>query len=194
MINLLIINGTLHIGGAEHVISNMVHSFDMSKLNIYVCHLKEGGVVSQELSEQGFKVVAPPKKVKMNYLSALNLRALVKELKIDVMHTHDLGSFFDASLCRLLTPSVKHIHTFHFGNYPHRPKKYLLMEKLFWRVPDQLVAVGNAQKKAIQSTFNIPDSKIMTIWNGITKPQSDLLAELKTKQNSGKIIILFNNF
>ncbi len=171
--NILFLNGTMHIGGAENVIAILVRNIDKDKFNILICHINQEGDVCGELKAAGFQVISLPKKnnKKANYFSSLELRRVVKKYNIDIIHSHDLASFFDATICRLITPKVRHIHTYHFGNYPYRPKRYLLMEKMLWRIPDRLVAVGNDQRKRIKKTFGIPDNRIMTIWNGIEPVQ-----------------------
>ena len=191
-INLLIVNGTLHIGGAEHVITTLVKNIDQSRFNITLCHINQGGAVKEELCEAGFRVLELPKKEdgKANYFSALGLRKIIKENNIDVVHSHDLASFFDSAVCRFLTPSVRHVHTYHFGNYPHRPKKYLMMEKLLWRIPDKLIAVGNVQKEKIQQTFGMNDNRIETIWNGIDKPEEKLLEEVTDYKNEDDRVLI----
>lgn len=192
MIKVLVVNGALHIGGAEMVIANIVRNLKDSNIEFVMCPLKAGGAVSSELSEEGYKIVNLFDKAdgKVDYFRSIKLRKLVIKESIDIVHSHDLSSFFDACLCRLLYPKIKHVHTYHFGNYPNRERKYLLMEKLLWRVPSALVAVGNNQKKLIQKTFAIPDHRITTIWNGV-EPQSPRVRQdfRELRANTDKVLI-----
>ncbi len=191
-INLLIVNGTLHIGGAEHVILTLVRNIDRSRFNITVCHINQGGAVKDKLLEENYNVVGLPKKKngKANYFSSLELRKIIKKKNIDIIHSHDLASFFDSAICRFIIPSVRLVHTCHFGNYPHRPKKYLRMEKLLWWIPDRIIAVGNSQKRKIIDTFKMKKNRIKTIWNGIDKPKLNSLEEVKKyKAENEKVLI-----
>lgn len=59
------------------------------------------------------------------------------------------------------------MHTFHRGNYPNYVKRYMLMEKLFCRAPERLVAVGIEQRESIRKTYGIAPDRIVTILNGV---------------------------
>jgi len=190
--NLLIVTSSLYIGGAEVVIANLCKYLNKDSFNISVCHLKERGMIGEELYNEGYDIVGlpRPKSNKTNYLSFLKLRTIIKEKNIDIIHSHNTYSLVDSSLSKLSLLKIKMVHTFHFGNYPNYTKRYMLLEKLFWRVPDMLVAVGNEQKKVIQKTYKIPGHKVLTIWNGVENRKANvdpLLLQRFSKR--GKIII-----
>jgi len=190
--NILILNSTLHIGGAESVIAALCRKLDRNRFNVFVGLLKEQGTVADKLKADGHEVflIRKPGHRKVNYLSFLELRSFIRRHRIDLVHTHDLHSLIDASLCRLTTPSFKLVHTFHFGNYPFRKRKYLMLERLFWRVPDRLVAVGNVQKQSLIRTFGIPEQRIHTVWNGVIKDTNpDAVAEYRQYAGSGAVVI-----
>jgi glycosyltransferase involved in cell wall biosynthesis len=192
MTNVLLLIPALHIGGAERVVASLCKSLDRSRFNVTVCHIKTRGSIGEELVEAGFEVVGIPKPrfPFEAYLSGLKIRRIVRERAIDLIHSHCGEALVDASLCRMLTPGVKLVHTFHFGNYPHLNRNDLLMERLCWRVPDRLVAVGNRQCAAIQETYGIPEDRIQTIYNGVEKktsrPDHDILGPYLEE---GRVII-----
>jgi glycosyltransferase involved in cell wall biosynthesis len=72
----------------------------------------------------------------------------------------------DAAICKLLRPSLRLIHTFHFGNYPHRRKQTLWLERIFCRFADRLVAVGEVQRQQLRSVYGVRDIK--RVWNGVS--------------------------
>lgn len=191
--NILLLNSTLHIGGAENVIATLCRSLDRSRFNVTVCYLKECGSVGDKLLAEGYEVLGVRKQghKSVDYLSSLKLKDLIQEKQIDVVHSHDLHSLVDGAICRLLDGRVRHVHTFHFGNYPHRPRRYLLLERIFCRIPDRLVAVGNVQKRSIVATFGIGEQRLRTIWNGVVVDQRELpaAAELIGDDRGRKIVI-----
>jgi glycosyltransferase involved in cell wall biosynthesis len=73
------------------------------------------------------------------------------------------------------------VHTFHFGNYPHTQPRLIMIERIFSRVADRIYAVGRAQRSTLQRVFGFPDSRIGTIWNGVTVPSGDGDAEFRAK-------------
>jgi len=189
--NILLLINDITGGGAELVVSNLCRHIDRSLFNVTVCHLKQRGYRGEALHAEGYDVVGLPGYCtgKTDYFSFLKLHQLLKRKQIDLVHSHSIDALIDSALCRLIYPKVKTIHTFHFGNYPHYNKKYLLMERIFCRIPNRLVAVGNEQKRAIITTFNIPESSITTIWNGVEPNKQSIDWDLVKSLPKEKLII-----
>jgi glycosyltransferase involved in cell wall biosynthesis len=169
---LLIVASTLHVGGAERVMACLAKGIDRSKFDVSVVYLKENGVVGEELERAGVQVVPLPGRVygQLDRLTSLKLRKLIRTGGFDLIHTHDMHGFMDAVACKVLTPGLKHAHTFHFGNYPHREPNYRRIERLLWRVPDMLVAVGYEQAASIRSLYGIPADRLRVLHNGVDPP------------------------
>ena len=183
--NILLLINDLTGGGAELVVYNLCRNINRSLFSVAVCHTKQRGYRGDALSEQGYDIVGLPgyQTGKVDYFSFLKLCRLIKIKEIDLVHSHSIDGLIDSALCRMVYPKVKAIHTFHFGNYPYLKKKYLVMEKIFSKVPNRLVAVGNEQKESIIKTFGIPKDRITTVWNGVDGKRkgvvdSDLLKSL----------------
>jgi glycosyltransferase involved in cell wall biosynthesis len=104
---------------------------------------------------------------------------------VQVVHTHDVHGLMDATICRRLMPSLRHVHTFHFGNYPARDKSSARSERVCWRSPDALVAVGQAQADAISALYGIPRERLRVIWNGVDDPVAVVDCDLRARLNSG---------
>lgn len=173
------VNSTLHIGGAEQVAANLCEHLDPARFEVTACYLKENGTVGQQMLDAGVDLVPIPGwRAGRDYLTAWKLRKLVRQRRIQLLHSHDIHSFMDASACRLSTPGLRHVHTFHFGNYPHRDPRYARIEKLLWRVPDTLVAVGHEQAATIRDLYGIPADRMRVIWNGTDAPTPQLAPEI----------------
>ena len=171
-IKVLQITPSLHIGGLEMVIANMCrHISFKDNVDLSVCCIKELGSIGQDLVRQGFSITVlnKPKYLKNNYISWYQILSIVKNNNIEVLHSHTMDSLLDATLCKLFNKQIKTVHTFHYGNYPNIPRKYMYIEMICARYCDQLVAVGNEQRKKIVKALNISDDIIHTIWNGVPK-------------------------
>jgi glycosyltransferase involved in cell wall biosynthesis len=180
-IRVLMVNSTLHIGGAERVAACLAQYMDRSRFEVTACYLKENGVVGEEMARAGVELVPIPGykgKGIRDRLTSLKLLKLLKQRRIQVMHTHDTHGFIDASICKMLMPQVRYIHTSHFGNYPHLETRYKAIEKLFWRVPDMMVAVGHEQAASIKKLYGIPDHRMRVLWNGVDAPNPDVAPEV----------------
>jgi glycosyltransferase involved in cell wall biosynthesis len=171
--NLLILASSLWIGGAEVVIALLARNIDTRFFKVTIGHLKTRGQIGDELVRDGFDVVSVAKvrEGRPNYLTFLELRTLIRERQIDIVHTHTTHGLMDAALCKLFNPRLKVIHTFHFGNYPHVKPRVKWMERIFSRFVDRLYAVGRTQRGQLQSLYGFRDSAIGTLWNGVNAPR-----------------------
>lgn len=178
-LRILMVNSTLHIGGAEQVAADLCRHLDRSRFEVTACYLKENGTVGQQMLDHGVDLVPIPGwRAGRDYFTAVKLRKLVRQRRIQLLHSHDIHSFMDASACRLSTPGLRHVHTFHFGNYPHRDPRYARIERLLWRVPDTLVAVGHEQAASIRDLYGIPAQRMEVIWNGTQAPTPQIAPEV----------------
>lgn len=190
--NVLLLINDLTGGGAELVVYNLCRHIDRSLFNVSVCHTKQRGYRGDYLHAQGYDIVSLPgyQAGKVDYLSFLKLYRLLKIKEIDLVHSHSTDGLIDSALCRMFYLKVKAIHTFHFGNYPYLNKKYLLMEKIFSKVPNRLVAVGSEQKESIIKTFSIPKKRISTVWNGVEGQKKGMAdSNLLESLPKGKLIL-----
>jgi glycosyltransferase involved in cell wall biosynthesis len=166
------VNSTLHIGGAEQVAATLSASLNPREFDVSACYLKEPGLVADQMLRSGVELVALPGLIpgRKDYLTSLKLRRLINDRGIQIIHTHDIHGMIDGAICRLSMRGVRHVHTFHFGNYPHRRTRHKLIEGGLWRVPDALIAVGHTQAAAIRKMYGIPEKRLRVLWNGVDDP------------------------
>jgi glycosyltransferase involved in cell wall biosynthesis len=181
----LIVNSTLHIGGAEQVAACLAERVGRRQFEVSACYLKEPGLIADQMWHAGVSLVPVPglRPGRRDYLTSAKLRRLILARRIHVVHTHDIHGLIDGSICRLASPGLRLVHTFHFGNYPHRRRRHQLIEGALWRVPDAIVAVGHAQAASIREFYGIPEDRLRVIWNGVDdpldKPEAEPLVQLR---------------
>jgi glycosyltransferase involved in cell wall biosynthesis len=184
-VNLMIVASTLWIGGAETVMRHLAHAINPRRFKVTVCHLKQRGVVGDDLFREGVNIIGLPKAAcsEVDYLTFLKLLKVIRARKIDVVHTHTTHGLVDSCLCKLVMPRLRVVHTFHFGNYPHTRTSIIWMERIFSRLADRLIAVGDIQRRQLQNLFSFSDRQISTIWNGvkIRSGEGDPLFRLKQR-------------
>lgn len=174
-VNLMIVASGLGIGGAEIVIRDLALTLDPRLFNVSVCCLTWLGETADELVRAGVDVtcLSTSSGTRVDYLTSIKLLRLIKAKRIDLVHTHTTHGLVDAGICKLLRPRLKVIHTFHFGNYPHKESRALWMERTFSRVVDRLVAVGEVQRRQLQSVYRFRKDDLAVIHNGVkTAPDS----------------------
>jgi len=174
-IHVMQLTNGLGIGGAEIVIRDLARTVDRSRFHVSICCLKSLGPIGRELAAEGVDIYTLPGADvhKPDYLSALALRRVVRERGVDVVHSHTTHALMDAAICRGLSCRLRVAHTFHFGNYPHKPWRDLWMERLACRMPDRLIAVGEAQRRQILTTFRLPPSRVGVVRNGVQPVTGD---------------------
>lgn len=185
-INLMLAIDGLHHGGAERVVASLCNHLDKNRYSVTVCWRSARGAIGEELMAQGYEVIGLPELAPAvtPYRRFLVLKKLMKEKCIDVLHTHDTGALADGAQCRMLGSSTRLVHTFHFGNYPIHRKRYVLMELIFSRMANHLVAVGVEQAKQIRKALCLSFSRLDTIYNGVGLPTFDAREDpLKSYRN-----------
>jgi glycosyltransferase involved in cell wall biosynthesis len=189
--NILLLINNLTGGGAELVVCNLCRHINRELFNVAVCHLKERGYRGDVLLAEGYDIVGLPgyNPSKTNYFTFLELRKLLKQKNIDLVHSHSTDALLDLALNKCFSKRLKAVHTFHYGNYPNYEKKYLMLEKIAWRKTDIVVAVGNEQRRAVTTTFGIPKDRIVTVWNGVEPNKPALETELMNFLPKNKLII-----
>lgn len=170
---LLIVNSTLHIGGAEQVAACLAEHVDRETFETAACYLKEPGLIADQMLRSGVDLVPIPglRAGRRDYLTFLKLRRLIRSRRIEVIHTHDIHGMIDGAACRLTTPGLRFVHTFHYGNYPVRRIRHKLIEGALSRVADALIAVSHSQAATIRKLYRIPENRIRVVWNGVEEPK-----------------------
>ena len=156
-VNVLLLTTSLGIGGAEVVVRDLARALDRERFNVSIGCMTTLGLIGRELAAEGFDISIIGTENKVDYLGALKLRRFVLDNQIDVIHSHTTHALTNASLCRLLTPGVRIVHTFHFGNYPYKPGRELWTERIASRIADRLIAVGIVQREQIKSVHGLGD-------------------------------------
>lgn len=188
----LIVNGSLYIGGAERVTSALCRGIDRDRFDVTVAHLKGNGPIALELAADGFDVVRISRydDGRRDLSSAVRLRRLVVERGIDLIHSQDLHAMIDAAFCVATTRGLRHVSTFHFGNYPRGNRKYHNMESFFLRFPHRLVAVGAAQRGTILKTYGLRPERIGLVRNGVPDAMLGASAKDSDRVRRGAQVVL----
>lgn len=168
-INLMIVAAGLGIGGAEVVIQHLARALDRERFNLLICCIKTLGPVGEAMRAEGFEIVVLSDRpnAKSGVLTFLKLLRLVRAREIDIVHSHTTDAFLDAALCRMLLRRIRHVHTFHFGNYPHRSASHARYERVGSMFADRLIAVGDVQRRQIMAAYKFKAGRIGRVWNGI---------------------------
>ncbi len=155
-------------GGAENVAEALATGVDPARFEMLVCCTRGLGPIAERISAGGIRVeLAGPRERPNPYAALWHLNGAVRRMAPDVIHTHGITSLCDVGTIDMVRRVPQWIHTFHYGNYPYKLRSHMMLERLMARRPERLVAVADAQRRAIIELHGTPPARIVTILNGV---------------------------
>lgn len=157
---------TLNIGGLEKVVYDLVRLADPDRQTVNVICLGEVGALGGDFEAQGIAVEGLHVINRGTLRSVRALMRRLRDLRPDVLHTHNITPHFVGGLAARLAWVPVVVHTKHGRNYPEIRRKVLVNRFASW-LSDRVVPVsGDAADVAIQIE-KVPESKVEVIRNGI---------------------------
>ncbi|MBC8440655.1 MAG: glycosyltransferase family 4 protein [Deltaproteobacteria bacterium] len=164
---LMQITHDLAIGGLQQVVVNLCRSIDRDKFDVSVLCLRSLGEFVPEVEKLGIKVhYLPQKKNGTDYCSFLKVAKILRQEKIEVIHTHNTQPFIDGTIGALLSCVKKIVHTDHARDFPDK-FRYMLAEHVMSYFAYRVVGVSEHTSENLINYEKISSKKIMTIENGI---------------------------
>lgn len=170
-INILHITEQLPLGGAENLLLTLARNIDRNRFNLMFCCLDEKGIISNMISEEGFKVIClKVPRFRDNYKKMFRLASLIMREKIDIVHTHLHRANYIGRLIAYLSGVniiCKSEHGYG-GDYRQQNiiniPKYMKRNMILDHVTDAIIYVSEAQLR--NSGNRIPSKKKYVIYNG----------------------------
>ena len=180
-INLMQITHDLAIGGLQQVIVNICNSINRDKFHASVLCLRSLGEFVPEVEKLGIKVFCLPQKKRTDYFSFLKVAKILRQEKIDVIHTHNTQPFIDGTIGALLSGVKTIVHTDHARDFPDK-KRYMFAEWLMSHFAYKVVGVSEHTSQNLIKYEKISKKKIITIPNGIDGEKFNISIDKKTKR------------
>ena len=162
---LFIIEQLTH-GGAERVVVELARRIDRERFEPYVCCLREEGKLADELKAAGVPVFCLHKRRPFDLRMLLRLKKKLKELRIDIVHTH----LFTARLWGCLAAKMAGVrriitseHSIDVGLGGFR--RFVDQRVLRWS--DLVVAKADAIAQYLAESKKIPTDRIAVVPNGV---------------------------
>lgn len=188
-LNILMAAMGMEIGGAETHVLELSRELKKCGFNIIV--VSNGGVYEKELKESGIKHIKLPlhnKKLSNMIKSYRGLRRIIKEEKIDIVHSHARIPSF---LCGILHKRMK----FPFITTAH----WVFKAGGIWRIltnwGQKTIAVSNDIKKYLIDNYSVNENDITVTINGIDLDKfssdtdaSDIEKEFDLKSDRRRIV------
>jgi glycosyltransferase involved in cell wall biosynthesis len=157
----------LDIGGLQQVIVNLCRTIDRERFDVSVLCLRHLGEFVPIIEKLGIEVILlPQKQNSVDYLSFLKVAKILREKKIDVIHTHNTQPLIDGTLGALLAGVKTIIHTDHSREFPDK-RRYMFAEWLLSHFVYKMVGVSKPTSRDLITYERISPRKVVTVLNGI---------------------------
>ena len=165
-INILYVILSFEIGGMEQMVADLILSLDRSRFNPVVVCLKALGPIAVELEKMEVEIIKlEPMTPLISFLYPKQLVDIIKDHKIDVVHTHS-GAWHKAAIAGFWGGAKTIIYTDHGRFYPDS-RKLIVLDRLYEPFTKHVVCVSDALAEYMANTVGISKSKISCIINGI---------------------------
>jgi len=159
------------LGGGQTALLLLAENLDRNLFEVFVCSDGEGPL-AEAVRRSGISFVSAPLNKKLNFRSRREIASLLRELKIDILHTHGgVAGLHGRIAARLAgTPAIVHtlhgIHYLHYRN-PLLRRLYVLLERRYSRFTDRLVLVCQSDLRRARRYRLAPEGKMTVILNGL---------------------------
>jgi glycosyltransferase involved in cell wall biosynthesis len=159
---------SMHVGGAERLIYDMVKYPIFAERPPIVCCLDAVGDLGEKLRQEGYQVYCKGRRPGLDLKMVWWLRQIIIREQVDVVHAHQYSPLFYAVPSALLAGKKKVIYTEHGRFHPERKSwKRTLFNPLLAQGIDHLVSISEATAQAMATYDNFPLHRIKIIHNGI---------------------------
>jgi glycosyltransferase involved in cell wall biosynthesis len=167
MLRVMHITDNLGAGGLEQVVVTICRTIDRSRFEPSVLCLSFKGALAARLDDIGVPVFELPRTPgRPNYFAFRSVARILREQRIDVVHTHNTGPFIDGGLAALTAGVRTLIHTEHGRVFPD-PWRYMAAEHLLSHYAHKVVGVSERTVEDLHRFERIRRRKLVRIANGI---------------------------
>jgi len=157
-------------GGLEKIVYDFSKRLNKRDYEVHVAALEKGGPIGDLLLQEGIPVhILGKKPGKFDFYLLFKLIKLIKDLEIQVIHSHSACIMYAALAGRLAGVKVI-IHTEHGRYLPDRMAK-ILEDRIFSRIITKHVCVSRDLETYMRETVKVPRTKLTTIINGVNTSQ-----------------------
>jgi glycosyltransferase involved in cell wall biosynthesis len=185
----------MDLGGLQRVLHLLIRNIDKDKFVPYLVCLEKGGIFLDMLNDNINDTYILSKKPGPFDLKAfLSLLEIIKENKIDIIHSQN-GTSFYAAMAKIFSNIKSVIHTDH-GRLIPDSKSAILEDRYSSYFFKKFVCVSNELTNYLNTNVKVKKNKLMTILNGIDTDQfrpvhKDERLFLRNKYNYIKELLIF---
>lgn len=173
----------LYLGGIERLLQQLAaNNENKTNLHFFSYETTTLDGIGREIKDAGFPVFTYKKKEGRDWALVKKIIDVVKENKIEVIHTHDFGPMEYAVILKLRFPRIKLIHTQHTIFNLTRSPKYLFFFQAASFFYKKIIGVSSFVNDTIKGYCPlIRENHLVVISNGVDvenfKPENEIKKE-----------------
>ena len=160
------VSASLHYGGKENGVVNLVNRLDPAIFENYIFTYVRGGALARRVDPTRCRVVELGDKLGGDYRLYFKLAREFRRYRIHIAHTHSWATVMEGIIGARLARVPIIIHGEH-GTMKTETKLHIQIQRALWHSTDQMLAVSNVLRENLQRQFNFPKEKIRVIANGV---------------------------
>jgi L-malate glycosyltransferase len=176
MIRVVHLINSLHIGGAERFVHDLVTHLDRARFRPYVICLYQGGELAEPITAAGIPVQVVGVKRKEKFQAIIKIWSALRGLKADILHAHLADAcWYGLPAARLAGVPVRIGHRQNV--YRYWGTKLRLMDKFASIFATRTVACSEAVRRFCQEELYYPAAKLDVIYNSVDLKRFESLPE-----------------
>jgi glycosyltransferase involved in cell wall biosynthesis len=184
---IMFMNYSLDIGGAEIMILELVKGLNKRYFDVSICSMSDKNVLKPEFEKIDIPVFICPKKTGFDWKSIPKILAILKDNKIDLLHTHDFPTWLYGGLASLLAPGCRLVHTQH-SNIESKRKIPSSFKRVLSLLTKEIIAVNDQVGDFLYKDGYSPKSKLHILYSGINIPGEEIIKQ-KIESNDIRFVI-----
>lgn len=156
-------------GGLEKYPLTLYNELKEKGHNIYVLTV-EGTNLHKECIKRGIEVFTVPKIKKIDIATVKLMKKILKEKKIDVVHSNTSREAYNWRLTLIGHPEVRYYLTFHIGVPNHKE----LLHKILYKRVDKIIAICEYERGLMKERIPVPHEKLQLLYNGVKLDEFNL--------------------
>lgn len=168
-INITFLASTLPVGGAEHILLELIKHLNRDSFDVNVLCLKAGGSIGEEFRRMGIRVLDNLMSWRFDASISWRLSSILKQLKPDVLYmfNHDDAMLWGKVSSRIAGVPVVLLWV-HSSFIPGKTFLVRAVNRLTINMVSRIIAISETHKKSIESNYPaLKENKLEVIYNGL---------------------------
>lgn len=158
---------SLDVGGMENGVVNLSNNIDTDKFELSICCVKEIGELARRIDRSRTRIFELNAKGGKQLSLILKMRKLIKDNKIDILHTHGWGARSLIGIIGARLACVPKCINGEHGTLHIDKKSQLCIQKALIHLVDGTLSVSEGLKNKLINYLNYRPEQITVISNGV---------------------------